>query len=159
MDLLPLFEWIDTSMLADISKAYGGVFAVVQMFHLLSLALLGGAVLVGDLRLLGVMMRDIPSEIVVRNPLKLFNVALIVVLASGIFMMSAVAIKLYYNEMFWVKMTSLGLGILFVYAVRRPLLLSYDHNTISALVLKSMAVTSMVLWFTVAASGRWIGFS
>ena len=28
MDLLFIFEWLDTSILADISKAYGGVFAV-----------------------------------------------------------------------------------------------------------------------------------
>ena len=50
MSALPFFEWLDTSLLADISKAYGGVFAVVQMFHLLALSLLGGTVLVGDLR-------------------------------------------------------------------------------------------------------------
>ena len=42
MDLYPFFDWLDTSMLADISKAYGGVFAVVQMFHLLGMSMLGG---------------------------------------------------------------------------------------------------------------------
>ena len=41
MDLLFLFEWLDTSLLAQMSKAYGGVFAVVQMFHLLAMAMLG----------------------------------------------------------------------------------------------------------------------
>ena len=40
MDLYPFFDWLDTSLLADISKAYGGVFAVVQMFHLLGICLL-----------------------------------------------------------------------------------------------------------------------
>ena len=45
MDLYPFFDWLDTSLLADISKAYGGVFAVVQMFHLLGISLLGGMVL------------------------------------------------------------------------------------------------------------------
>ena len=48
MDLLFIFEWLDTSFLADMSKAYGGVFAVVQMVHLVSLALLGGAVLITE---------------------------------------------------------------------------------------------------------------
>ena len=42
MDLLFLFEWLDSSMLASVSKAYGGVFAVVQMIHLCAMALMGG---------------------------------------------------------------------------------------------------------------------
>ena len=110
MDVLAFFTWLDTSILADISKAYGGVFAVVQMFHLLSMALLGGMVLVGDLRMLGVLMTDIPSEVVIENTQKWFNVGLVVLIMSGIFMASAVAMKLYYNEMFWAKMASLGIG-------------------------------------------------
>jgi len=36
MDVLFLFEALDQSALANISKAYGGIFAVVQMFHLLN---------------------------------------------------------------------------------------------------------------------------
>lgn len=158
MDLYPFFDWLDTSLLAQMSKAYGGVFAVVQMFHLLALALLGGTVLVGDLRLLGVLMKDIPSEVVEANMRRVFGYALILITASGIFMSSAVALKLYYNEMFWAKMISLLVGTLFVYFVRKPLL-STDHSTINPWTLKIIAVASIVVWFTVAASGRWIGFS
>ncbi len=159
MDLLPFFEWLDTSLLADIAKAYGGVFAVVQMFHLLALSLLGGTVLLGDLRLLGVVMRDVPSEVVIENTQKWFTFSLVVLVLSGIFQAAAVAMKLYYNEMFWAKMTGLAAGIVFVYAIRRPLLLRFDHATINPWALRLMAVTSMTIWFTVAGSGRWIGFS
>ena len=45
MDLLFIFEWLDASILADMSKAYGGVFAMVQVVHLVALAMVGGAVL------------------------------------------------------------------------------------------------------------------
>ena len=158
MDLYPFFDWLDTSMLADISKAYGGVFAVVQMFHLLGMAMLGGMVLVGDLRLLNILLKDVPSEQVIENTQKWFNVALAIVMTSGIFMSSAVAMKLYYNDMFWAKMTSLGLGITFVYVIRRPLL-KFEHDTLNPWTIKLVAVTSISIWFTVAAAGRWIGFS
>jgi hypothetical protein len=158
VDLYPFFDSLDTSMLADISKAYGGVFAVVQMFHLLGMSMLGGMVLVGDLRLLNVLLKDVPSEQVIENTQKWFTVALIVVMTSGIFMSSAVAMKLYYNQMFWAKMTSLALGVTFVYAIRRPLL-KFNHDTINPWTIKLLAVTSISIWFTVAASGRWIGFS
>ena len=60
MDLYPFFDWLDTSLLADISKAYGGV-CYRQMFHLLGMSLLGGMVLVGDLRLLNLIMKDMQS--------------------------------------------------------------------------------------------------
>jgi hypothetical protein len=158
MELFPFFDWLDRSLLADIAKAYGGVFAVVQMFHLVALALLGGMVLIGDLRLLGVVLRDVPSKVVTDNTQRWFDIALIVLIGSGVFMSAAVALKLYHSEMFWAKMTALGLGVVFVYGLRRPLL-RYDHETLDPWALRSTAVASLVIWFTVAACGRWIGFS
>ena len=158
MDVLFFFEWLATSLLADISKAYGGVFAMIQMFHLLALALLGGMVLVADLRLLGVLLKDVPSEVVCESTNKWFNLALVVLILSGVFMGSAVAMKIYYNEMYWAKMTALAAGIVFVYAIRRPLL-RFDHSTINPWTIRLVAVSSITIWFTVAACGRWIGFS
>lgn len=159
MDVFWFFEWLDTSLLADISKAYGGVFAVVQMFHLLGLALMGGSVILSDLRILGVLMTDVPSKVVFQNTQKLFTLSLIVLVVSGIFMASAVSLKLYYNEAFWAKMAGLALGTLFVYFVRKPLFTRFEHDTISPAAIRATALSSLIIWFTVAASGRWIGFS
>jgi len=158
MDLLFLFEWLDTSFIASLSKAYGGVFAVVQMLHLLAMAMLGGMVMVGDLRLLGVLMKDVPAETVAQQTDKWFGIALITIVVSGIFMSSAVAIKLYYNEMFWAKMIGLAFGVTFYYAIRRPLL-RLDHATVNPWSLRLTAAASLTVWLTVAACGRWIGFS
>ena len=158
MDLLFIFEWLDASILADMSKAYGGVFAMVQVVHLVALAMLGGAVLVSDLRLLGILLTDVSSESVVNNMDRWFARPLIVIAVSGVFMSSAVAIKLYYNEMFWAKMIGLSFGAAFVYFVRRPLL-RHPHQTINVWSIRLIAVSSMIIWFTVASSGRWIGFS
>ncbi|MBT7336030.1 MAG: hypothetical protein HN856_16750 [Gammaproteobacteria bacterium] len=158
MDVLFLFEALDQSALANISKAYGGIFAVVQMFHLLAMALLGGMILVCDLRLLGLILTDISSERICKDTQKWFDAALCVMLISGIFMSSAVALKLYYNAMFWSKMSGLALGVFFVYAIRRPLL-GFAHSSVNPWALKSVALSSLIIWFSVAASGRWIGFS
>ena len=68
------------------------------------------------------------------------------------------SLKLYYNEMFWAKMTALAVGVAFVYFVRKPLL-SMPHDALRPGVVKLIAITSIAIWFTVAASGRWIGFS
>lgn len=158
MELYPFFEWLDTSLLAQMSKAYGGVFVVVQMVHLLSLAVLGGMVLLADLRLLGVLLRDAPLDVIARHSDRWFDVALIGALLSGVFMSSAVALKLYGNEMFWAKMSALAIGVVFVYGIRRPALRRHSES-FAPWALRLLAVTSLVIWFSVAASGRWIGFS
>ncbi len=158
MDLLPFFEWAETSLLGSIGKSYGGVYAIGQSLHLLALALLGGTVLLTDLRLLNVVLRDVPSEQVAENAHKWFKVALFMVMATGIFMAAAVATRMYYNPFYWAKMTALVTGIAFVFAIKRPLL-KRPHDDINPLVLKSVALASLVIWFSVAATGRWIGFS
>jgi hypothetical protein len=158
MDMYWFFDWIDTSLLADAAKAYGGVYVIAQMIHLLGLAMLGGMVIAGDLRLLGVLMTNVPSQTVIENTHKGFRVALVVLILSGIFLTGAVSLKLYYNEMFWAKMAGLATGIVFVYAIRRPLL-KFDHDSINPWALRLTAIASLCIWFTVAASGRWIGFS
>ncbi len=158
VELLPFFEWMETSLLGQIGKSYGGVYAIGQSIHLMSLAVLGGAVLVTDLRLLNIVLTEVPSEVVADNAHKWFKRALLLIVATGIFMASAVAIRMYHNPFFWAKMFSLIVGITFVFAVKRPLL-RVPHSEIHPVALKTVATASLMLWFTVAATGRWIGFS
>jgi len=77
---------------------------------------------------------------------------------SGVFMSSAVAMKLYYNEMFWAKMTALLAGAIFVYAIERPLL-RLSGDDLRPATCRLLGASSLMIWFTVAAAGRWIGFS
>ncbi len=158
MELLAFFEWAETSLLGSIGKTYGGVYAIGQSLHLMSLALLGGTVLVTDLRLLNIMLKDVPSEVVVDNAHKWFKLALIVIMATGIFMAAAVATRMYYNPFYWAKMATLLVGIAFVFAIKRPLL-KRPHADINPMALKLIALASITIWFSVAATGRWIGFS
>lgn len=159
MELLPFFEWAETSYLGYIGKTYGGVYATFgQSIHLMALAVLGGSVLVADLRLLNIILRDVPSEVVTDQAHRWFRIALIFILSSGVFMAAAVAQRMYYNDFFWAKMSALLVGIVFVFAVKRPLLKG-KHEEINPLVVKLVAVASILVWFSVAATGRWIGFS
>lgn len=158
MELLAFFEWLDTSLLGQAASAYGGVYAMAQSLHLFSMALLGGTVLATDLRLLNIIFRDQPIKAVADGAHKWFKVGLTLILLSGVFMVAGVAIKAYYNAFFWAKMISLATGIAFVFAIKRPLLAG-NPDELNPWVLKSVAVASILVWFTVAATGRWIGFS
>ena len=158
MDLLSMFTALEESPIGVFMKDKPATFALVEAVHLMALAVLGGAVFTSDLRLLGVVLRDVPSNAVTQSAHKFFKIALIVLLITGFFMLAGVATKCYHNEYYWVKMYTLAGGIVFAFAVRQPLL-RRDHALIKPVTLKFVALASMSIWFIVAASGRWIGFS
>jgi hypothetical protein len=158
MSLLALFEGLEASPLGVFMKDKPATFATIESIHLLALAVLGAAVVVTDLRLFGVMMRDVPSKTVSDGANRWFNWALGVLLVTGFMMLAGVATKCYHNQYYWTKMLALAGGIVFVYALKRPLL-SGDHSQLKPITLKLVAAASTSIWFLVAASGRWIGYS
>jgi len=158
MDLFPYFAALQASPIGVFVKDRGATFASIEAVHLVAWALLGGAVLATDLRLLGVALRDVPSKTVSDNAHRWFKIALITLLITGFFMLAGVAEKCHGNFYFWVKMAALFTGILFAFAIKQPLL-RRDHAELSPTTLKLVALASLSLWTLVGASGRWIGFS
>ena len=127
-------------------------------FHLLAMAVLGGAVLVSNAQLLGLGFRDTDFVELQSQCYRLLGWALFVVIGTGVFMACGVAVKVYYLDVFWYKMLALWVGCLFEYLLKRPLI--GDAGAVAEQgVLRLVAVASLMLWFTVAATGRWIGFS
>jgi len=155
--LLPFFEWMETTWFGYVGKTWGGAFATIQAGHLVSLGVLGGAVLFSDGRLLG-LYSSLPLRDVIDGSHQVFKWALAVVVFTGVFMVCGVAVKVYYLPVFWYKMLTLSVGVLFAFYVRKPLV-DRDLSDVSPLVIKLTAVASIMVWFTVAATGRWIGFS
>ena len=156
--LLPLFEWMETTWFGVIGKTWGGVFALVEATHLLAMALLGGAIVISDGRLLGLLLRDVPVQIILTKTHSLFVFGLLIAIASGIFMACGVAMKIYYLPVYWFKMLALTAGVLFTFTIKRPLLAN-GVEKLSPWAVRAVAVASLMIWFTVAATGRWIGFS
>jgi hypothetical protein len=156
--LLPLFEWSETTLFGYIGKTWGAAFAVVEAFHLLAMAVMGGAILLSDARLLGLAFTDTPIRDITQPAHKVFVWALAVILLTGVFMACGVAMKIYYLTVFWYKMLALGAGMLFVFFIKQPLL-AKNPDAANPWVLRAVAIASLMVWFTVAACGRWIGFS
>ena len=53
MDLYPVFEWCESTAVGQVVRDSLWLFPVIEAIHLLALALMGGTILVVDLRLLG----------------------------------------------------------------------------------------------------------
>jgi hypothetical protein len=122
------------------------------------MAVLGGAILVSDGRLLGLLLREVPLRQVLDRTHRLFVTGLAIGIASGVFMACAVATKIYYLPVFWIKMLALAAAVSFTFAIKRPLLAD-GIDCLHPWMPRIVAIASLAAWFTVAASGRWIGFS
>lgn len=156
--LLGIFEWLETTTFGYIGKTWGAAFAFVEAIHLIGLAVLGGCVIASDGRLLNLVLTDVPARTVFDRTHKVFVWALVTLLATGVFMACGVATKIYYLPVYWFKMLALGAGMLFHFYVRKPLL-GHDLSQLNPVVTKLVAIASILVWFMVAATGRWIGFS
>ena len=154
--MLPFFQWCEDSRIGEAIRDSLWLFPAIEAIHLLALAVIGGAVLVLNLRLLGIGLAKQPLPQLWHDTRPWFLGSLITMLASGLLLFTSEAVKLYYHEAFWVKMTSLLLAMLFTLTVVRRAALT-DRK--SLLWNRTTAIVSLVLWSGVGIGGRWIGFS
>jgi len=156
--LFPFFQWCEASTVGNAIRQSLWAFAVIESVHLLGLAAIGGAVLVVDLRMLGLGLRRQPIADLARSAHPWFVGSLAVMLVTGVGLFLSEAVKCYYSTPFWVKISSLALAITFSFTVRRKIALA-DESRIHPIWYKLVALVSLALWFGVGAGGRWIGFS
>ena len=156
MTLLGLFERLEASGLGTAIRDSAWLFPVIEAVHLLGLALLGGAVLVLDLRLLGLGLQQKPVSYVARQLEPWLVRAIAVMVATGVPLFLSEAVKCFHSEAFRLKMVALALALAFTFGVRNPLA---KARPLPARWNRAVAACSLALWLTVAAAGRWIGFS
>jgi hypothetical protein len=155
--LLPLFEWLEASALGAAIRDSLWLFPVIEAVHLLGLALLGGAVLVVDLRLLGAGLSARPIAYVGRQLDPILVAALAILIATGIPLFLSEAVKCYWSLAFRVKLAALALALAFCFGVRRRVVRAEPEP--APWQARAVGLCSIALWLTVAAAGRWIGFS
>jgi hypothetical protein len=152
------FQWIEQSWLGTSVNSSLWAFAAFEAVHLLALAVIGGAILVVDLRTLGwVFPRQRVAEVATEARPWLIG-SVIAMFLTGIPLMASLALsKYYFNEAFRLKMYFLGAALLFTFFIRQPVALS-DEVRANSRMAKAVAVVSVMLWSGVGIMGRGIGF-
>jgi hypothetical protein len=155
---LPTFNWIEASGLGASVRDSLWAFAVIESVHLLALAVMGGAVLIVDLRLFGLGLRRQPVRQIARDAEPWLISSLAVMLLTGFPLMASLAASKYYvNLAFQLKMLFLLLAIIFTFTVRRNVIYRED-NRINPVVAWIVGLVSLFLWSGVGFMGRGIGF-
>ena len=158
MSLQAFFQWCYDTNVGDYIRNSSWLFPVIEAVHLLGFGLVLGSVLVVELRLLGVGLNRQPVSQLAANAQPWLLGGIILMFASGTPLFLSESMKAYYSFAFWVKMTSLFLVLLYTFTLRRRIT-GTDLATNRPLLVRSLAIMSLGLWFGVAWGGRWIGFS
>jgi hypothetical protein len=157
MSLLDAFQWCEHSAIGETIRNSVWLFPAIEAFHLVGLGLTAGAVLIVDLRLLGLGLRNYPVSQIAKDADPWLRGSIILMFASGIPLFISESTKCYYSFAFWIKMASLFLAILFTFTLQRQVVMK--DESARPVWGKLAAVVSLVLWAAVGWGGRWIGFS
>jgi uncharacterized protein DUF6644 len=157
MSLLEFCRWVQYSAPMVAMRGSPWVFPVIATIHLFGLTMIGGAVLLVDLRLLGLGLRHQPVALLARDAEKWLLRGLLVAVATGILLFMCFATKYYYLTFFWVKMAALIVVVALTFSVRRRIAAA-DEALVGRATGRLVALVSLTLWTTVALGGRYIGF-
>jgi hypothetical protein len=152
------FQWLERTRISLLINESLWAFAVIEAIHLLALAVIGGAVLVVALRLLGLAFQEQRVGDVARVAQKWFLWSLAAMLVTGFLLfLSLAASKYYVHTYFWVKMYFLAAAMIFAFTVRHWIVMGNEARANSALG-KLVAVVSIILWSGVGFAGKAIGY-
>ena len=99
-DLLEIIYILEDSYIGEYIRSSLWLFPVIQSFHLIGLGILGGAVVLGDLKLLGILFRGESVNYVILQTKNWFNLGLSLLIFTGIPLFLSEAVKCYYSRAF-----------------------------------------------------------
>ena len=150
-------QWCDDSFFGAGVRNSVWLFPFIEILHLIGLGVLGGTVLILNMRLLGFQFRSEPVSELAKDVQPWMRGGLAVMLISGFFLFSSESVKMYGNPAFRIKMAALLAAIIFTFTLHRKATMS-DLSEMPHLWPKLAAMISLALWSTVGLAGRAIGY-
>lgn len=156
-------EWLQNLPLSQEIAWSGWMFPTIEAIHVIGIALVFGTIAIVDLRLLGVASNSRRVTEVIRDCLRWTWLGFAAAVITGSLMFMANASGYITNTYFLWKMFLLALaGVnMFVFElITARTVADWDEGTIAVpLAGKTAGLLSILLWFSVIAMGRWIGFT
>jgi hypothetical protein len=157
-----LLAWLEGSALGHAMRSAGvWAYGIVNLTHILGVSSLFGAILVLDLRLLG-MWRSIPVAAIARPTVPIATTGFIVAAASGICLISTNGSEYIGNPFLLIKFPAIFVGLINVAVLSRlPAWRARDTRTLSPAEQHQLSVfggISLLSWLTAISAGRLIGY-
>ncbi len=160
--LAAVASWLEQTPLSQELQTVEWVVPAVQTIHILAIAAVMGAMLLFNLRLLGLSGTDVS---LVRTSSRFIPViwsAVLVLFLSGVVMIVAEPGRSLPNPVFQLKMALLVAALALTFAMVRPLRRAPSYWTASLArgrVARLGAISSLGLWVAILFAGRWIAYT
>jgi hypothetical protein len=160
--LLDFIAYFENSALADNVRENDVLFPLIESVHVLAICLVVGSIFVVDLRLLGLASVNRSVSRVTGGILPLTWSAFAVAVASGSLLFISNAAKYLENGYFVAKLLLIcaaGLNMAIFHGISAKGQPRWDDKTALPLPARLAGGLSILLWISVVACGRWIGFT
>ena len=154
--------YVEDSAIADAIRENDLLFPTIESVHVVAICLLVGSILVLDLRLLGLASIERPVSRLVSAILPVTWGAFTLAAASGFLLFMSNATKYLANGYFVAKIfliCAAGVNMTIFHWISARDLTDWEKDAFPPLRARLAGVASIVLWISVVACGRWIGFT
>lgn len=148
--MITFVEWCQYSTLAQWIRSETWPFPALEVFHLLGMVLVFGAIFVLNARIFGMALRAQPVSEIARGLAWTLYLGLAIQVISGPLLFSALAMRFYQSGWFRIKLGLFFIALVYHFAVHRRL--TFSPKT-KGPALRSSALVSMALWSAVILAG------
>jgi hypothetical protein len=152
--------WLETTQLAAAMREWLWLYPIIEILHIIGLAVLVGAAVLFDFRLLGIA-RNIPVTVLAGYLLPSARASLILILPTGLMMFAAHATEMAENPAFQLKLLLLATAGLnaaaFHWGIFRTVA-AWNQNLAAPAPAKIRAILSLALWSGVITCGRLLAY-
>jgi hypothetical protein len=151
MSLLSICQWIQNTDSSTALRESTYLFPIIETTHVLALSLSVGLLVVSDLRLIGVSMRQRPASEVFRQLAPWMLAGFAIMFASGLLLFWSQALKAYNSMFFRIK-----LGLLVLAALNAAV---YHYRRMDETQARLAGWLSLMIWAGVIAAGRTMAYT
>jgi hypothetical protein len=162
VSILSFLEWLASTEWSIALHESLYVYPLVESTHVLTLGLFVGLAVMFDLRLLGWAFTSVPVTEFTRRVLPWTKVGFAIMMATGVLLFYAIPVRNYQNIFFRVKMIMLALALVNIWYFHNRIergVASWDLDQRPPRAARFAALTSIILWFAIAVSGRMIAYN
>lgn len=155
--LLSFFQWCDGLAMSQAFRDSTYLFPLTQALHLVAVTVFVGAIVIGDLRLLGWGPVGQSRASIARSAQRILLWAGLAVLVTGIPQFTTNAMTYQKSWLFVFKMYLLAVTLVFTATVRWRVAIA-EEGRLPSWVTRTVGAVSLALWMGVTISGRLITY-
>ena len=160
--MLDMLQQLEATALGVLVRESLYGFPVLVGLHILGLALSVGTLLWFDLRLAGLVLRDVPVTRVYRRLIPWASAGFLSMGLTGVMLFTGYAAAAYANPFFRLKLLAMalaGANALYYHFVTEPSAATWEHQAVPPASARAAGVISLALWAIVILCGRAMAYT